>query len=883
MLPQRSHRHLAGPGPIRATPSHSAIRFSSLAFGLAVLTGCPTDDVAAEGGGTEGDTGDEAAVDPLEGQGSEPPGDPDPEASWAPARSLGNGLVHDSRYDLDADPHTIAVSGAELASGVDWASFVSEHQAKIEVGFRPTQVHGIVELAPIGGGNFDLTITDRSVYLSDDDANYRTETRTYIFATPEDERGLLPSSGPGDALGPRPTAIDTFTIPDDDPPVGVSVVWTYDANPVPWRLIVGQPQAEFEETVDSLGQQGFRPISLASRRRAGQLEYAAIFVADGASTEAWRVTVGADAVGVAAAYSNWADGYYPSQRTYAQGSDAAPRHNLIWTERPPEFKVEVRENLNEALFEDQDKLWRSSGYHLESANPYVDGGQMRHHGIWVQYEPYMRWQGIEWDETDPLYIRRYRPLHDQAMQVMTEAGTPKEGDYFRPSATLHIFEADDLVLSRAYTYAPAIYPDTPENAPFALASVAKSITAAAVVRELANQGLPLSMPFWTAVGISPFPSNTSVPTVLDVLRNLGGFPKAGNNTHAYYDHHLIANSGYGPLPISGEAMFNYAEGENLFTAGQACQQDMDCTNAYGPSWKCDTEAMVNACVSTNQFWQESQYKVSQNGNALWYSNIGFTMLGELVRVRSGTSYPQYVIENFLAPLGLEDDIYPDKGHRYLEPEVTRASLRSYLIQDDHPYRLGTDPVQGSAPVPKPADGDGATPSWAPNAGPPDSNTPAFTDTERYAGKYYMGGAQLAAGGWVGRGEALGILMRATVRTLSVASQLWNPTWWNGNHSLGSGWQYVLGGYARGNWVAWAGGTASSMAIVLHNRTYDFTVVYLANVIGQPFGDFINPLLDGKGFWSQLNSPTSALGGEFPCQDELFTLEDECATLPGAPY
>jgi hypothetical protein len=89
------------------------------------------------------------------------------------------------------------------------------------------------------------------------------------------------------------------------------------------------------------------------------------------------VTVGAGAAGVAAAYDNWSDGYYPSQRSYAHGSDAAPRHNLIWTARPPGIKVEVRENLDQPLFEDQDKLWRSSGYHLESANPYVDGGELR--------------------------------------------------------------------------------------------------------------------------------------------------------------------------------------------------------------------------------------------------------------------------------------------------------------------------------------------------------------------------------------------------------------------------------------------------------------------------------------------------------------------------
>jgi hypothetical protein len=152
----------------------------------------------------------------------------------------------------------------------------------------------------------------------------------------------------------------------------------------------------------------------------------------------------------------------------------------------------------------------------------------------------------------------------------------------------------------------------------------------------------------------------------------------------------------------------------------------------------------------------------------------------------------------------------------------------------------------------------------------------------------LGGAQLAAGGWVGRGEALGQLIRAIVGTsnimpFAVASQLWNPAWWNNNHGLGAGWQYVLGWYARGNWVAWAGGTTGSMSLVLHNRSYDFTVVYLTNLIGNPLVDFINPLLNGNGLWSQPNSPTSALGGQFPCQDDFFTIQNECMSWPFSAY
>ena len=104
--------------------------------------------------------------------------------------------------------------------------------------------------------------------------------------------------------------------------------------------------------------------------------------------------------------------------------------------------------------------------------------------------------------------------------------------------------------------------------------------------------------------------------------------------------------------------------------------------------------------------------------------------------------------------------------------------------------------------------------------------------------------------------------------------------------LGAGWSYGLGWYARGNWVAMAGGTVGSMAIVIHNRAYDFTVVYLTNVIGNPIGTIMNPLLSSPNkTWTQPNGvPQSILGGEFPCLDDPSTMFNECTTLGMAtPY
>jgi hypothetical protein len=49
------------------------------------------------------------------------------------------------------------------------------------------------------------------------------------------------------------------------------------------------------------------------------------------------------------------------------------------------------------------------------------------------------------------------------------------------------------------------------------------------------------------------------------------------------------------------------------------------------------------------------------------------------------------------------------------------------------------------------------------------------------------------------------------------------------------------------------------------------VVYLTNVIGSGLVDLLNPLLESaNGVWG-----TSKLGGQFPCVDDLSTLQNEC--------
>jgi CubicO group peptidase (beta-lactamase class C family) len=892
-----------------------------------VLLACPANDtigVTSETGET-GDTDGPPPADPFDGEGSDPPGDPDPALDWPQPPTLGNGLVHDSRYDLQAAPFSDIFTPAQLAAGVDWAGFVDSHALKLRNGFRPTQVDAEITIKTING-TIELTVTDRSVYVSDDDANYKTQIKTYLFGNTAQEAAL---NGGGDGSGQlRPTSIDTFALPAGR--VGANVAWVYDNNPIPWELVVGQNLATLENTIANLAGRGYRPISIASRRRNAASEYAVIFVQDFMEPDDWRVWVGQSEEEFAATAANdWDAGYYPFTGTQEQGTPDEPRFNTLWIRRSPDIRVEMRYHMSESRFVDEDSERRGHGYHLESAWAYESAGQPRHAGVWLQYEPYMRWQdGVVVDVMDPAYPVRYEPFHQQAMQAMTRMGTADEGRYFRPSATLHIFEGDDLVVNRAYTYAGAVYPKTPLSATMAIASASKSITAAAVVMELQNQGISLNASFATAAGINNVPAMAPV-TIADVLRNIGGF-NAG--AASYLNHSLIDASPYGEYPITAEMMYDY-----VVQGGRLDKYD-------GPQKDSDS------------YWNLTTYNQSQAPQppAFLYSNTGFSMLGELVRIQSGQSYEDYVRTNLLAPLNLDDDIYPDPGQRNTVDEPTQAGKRSYLINDSHAYNVvgcsvdadcgylvcdSNDPNPGdcvvavcgpdqtcvgcaadaktcrpgwacvsdacvntaipllqSEPPPQPFPVEDLSPQWSLNAGPLDPTAPVTAANLRYAGQAHMGGAPLAAGGWHADGESLALLIRAIAQSgflmsQATAAQLWSPTWLNANQDRAPNWFYGLGWYVRGNWIAMAGGSDGSMSMILHNRAYDFTVVYLSNVIGNGFSEFLNPLLDSF-FWSPVGlpcpgncspspMPQSPLGGPFPCIEDLSTQQNECQGSPGA--
>ena len=837
------------------------------------LGGCPSDNVGADQSSETGDTGTEP-IDPLDGDGSVPPGNPSQEEQWRAPSTLGNGLVHDTRSAVDASIYAASFTSEELAAGVAWSSFVDGNTTMLAQGFRPAQVDATVQLSD------ELGILDETLYISDDDANYRTEVFTHVFDTLAAERVF--DSWEPIALGVRPTSIQPFAVPGH---VGYSVAWVYDSatnSPtVPWVLKVGQSS---EELTALLADPSVRPISLGSRRRGGVIEYAVILVPDG-SPGRWLASIHVQTSSLASEIAErWQDGFYPYRLTTENGDPT--RVNVLWAMRPPGISVQVRVNLTDAAFESEDGWWRSHGYHLETVDEYVEGGEDRRVGVWVRYEPYLRWEGTEFAPGNMVYATKYKMFHDQVLRVMgnlTEIDCsggqpcpsgdgcyacpaehpcfhdgvcvePDFGEFTRPSATLHIFEGDFLAFNRAYTFAPSIYPDTPLNASLKTGSTAKSITATAVVREVDVQGLSLNSSFAGAIGITPTYFLGSGPVtvrVRDVLDNQGGFSGGGTTPVSYLDHADIVADG-ASVPVDGQELFEYV---------------------FAPP----PDGRVNlGNMDPDTYWQPEWFAMDRMTGAMRYSNAGYSLVGELVRIQSGLPYDEYVASELLAPLGLQDRIYADPGSRVRARGPTLASIRSYLVDTEHPYNVGSSNPQ------QPGVGLAANPGddWKLYMGPAEPRAP-MRATERYGGRYYLGGAPLAAGGWWADGEALGRLIRTISQTntllpLEKAAWLWHPAFWNFVGSPVPPWAYVHGWYVRGNWVGWMGSDQGAMAVTIHNRMHDVTVVFLANGFGGPSG-FINSLMASP---NQVQG-TSPIGQVWPCiPDPSFGQGFTGCDLPG---
>lgn len=167
-------------------------------------------------------------------------------------------------------------------------------------------------------------------------------------------------------------------------------------------------------------------------------------------------------------------------------------------------------------------------------------------------------------------------------------------------------------------------PNTPGTL-FALASVAKSLTAAAVL-QLAQQG---KLSFWETLG-----------------SYLGGFPAQ------------VASK------VTVHQLLTMTSGMGDYYVGTAWQQDIN-------TWSTAAEVLDG----TMGFIREQALQFAP-GTQYYYSDSGFVVLGAIVQQVSGQSYWDYMRENIFALAGMSRTAF------YTKPELLGLDARREVA---HPY------------------------------------------------------------------------------------------------------------------------------------------------------------------------------------------------------
>ncbi|HZU12253.1 MAG TPA: serine hydrolase domain-containing protein [Chloroflexota bacterium] len=257
---------------------------------------------------------------------------------------------------------------------------------------------------------------------------------------------------------------------------------------------------------------------------------------------------------------------------------------------------------------------------------------------------------------------------DHAMQRFMQQHAVRAG-------SLSVLKDGRTVVHRAYTWAAADYAVTRPASLFRIASCSKAFTCAAITRLLAGGRLSRHDAVFPLLGItspafsqqSPDPRINAI-TVQDLVNHAGGWNDHGQVTAL--DGTVIPSSGFDPV-------FRIREIAHALGL------------AVPPTKRQLAEYMYGEPL---QFAPGTQDYTSTHGAS--YSNFGYVLLGLVVEHVTGRSYPGYVRDAILVPLGIHDVYlahtarerrlpgevtYDDPGHGLsaLRPASSRAVPAAY--------------------------------------------------------------------------------------------------------------------------------------------------------------------------------------------------------------
>jgi CubicO group peptidase (beta-lactamase class C family) len=431
--------------------------------------------------------------------------------------------------------------------------------------------------------------------------------------------------------------------------------------------------ADYQATFDSLVPDGFRPVRVNGFGVGGTELFCAIF--EQKPGPAFIARHGISAADYQAQFDEAGSQGFRLVDVSGYEVNGEPRYTGIW-EQEGGPALQARHGISAAAYQAAFDSLNAQGYRLIRVSGFEDNGTDHYAAIWEQASnsPWQARHGVPLDEYqevfDDLRLQGYRPLQEvgyaaggvtrfaSIWESRVFSGAEIDGitgvvDAFMtkhsvPGLSLAIAKDDRLVYARAFGVADkATGAAVHTNSRFRIASIAKPITAVAIMKLVEQGTIKLSDTVFgsggllgTTYGTQPYKTNIDKITVQHLLEHTaGGWPNDDND------------------PMFRNNNFNHTQ---LIT------------NTL------DNRALDNTPGANHA-----------------YSNFGYCILGRIIEDATGQTYETWVQQNVLGPCGisgmeiagntqadrLADEVvyYPSAGQNAYGMNVTRMDAHGGWI------------------------------------------------------------------------------------------------------------------------------------------------------------------------------------------------------------
>lgn len=513
--------------------------------------------------------------------------------------SVGNGLFYGSSVEPDM---TRTLTEQEIA----------DHEA---AGYHPIHVNAYQAVGHSG----TASVKFGAAWVRDDDSAFPHDAGLETTAAQ-----LQAAEAVQHAL--RPISLSGYKTSANES--RFAAAYLYDDSGYPWRLILDRDFDQYQDEIEALAAQGFRPISVSGYSFDGvNPRYSGIFVQDGLTGSDW-VTAHRIAE---ADYQDWIDGWWDngfrpvSVSAYTIGAETF--FTAVMVRVPNSGGYVASHGMTEDEFIAANATWTNPANNqynttfrpvvVAAYRSFYNGGAKRYAAVWRGSAP------RAFSSTG--VVQPSLAALDSTMQAFMQTNEIN-------AATLCVSKNGGIVHHRGYTWAPGEFKQTQPCSRFRIASASKAVTAVAIMKLLEAgyfvgmkngqlQALTLDTPVFQISSMPDLPAAYGAAAQGITIRQLLQH-RAGWNRGIYdplYEDIAVAAALSQPLPLTRKDMIDFMMTPDV--------------------WPTPGDPVSVGYVPIGP------------GDDSTYSNFGFSVLAELIEAISNQSYESYVRNNVLLPVG----------------------------------------------------------------------------------------------------------------------------------------------------------------------------------------------------------------------------------------